>query len=191
LGGGNIIAHNRETPPVAVMSTTVSLILGALMLLLGRKLFWLFVGALGFLAGMSLAQNFLGGHSENFILIAGIALGLLGIVLAIFLQKVAIGAAGFFAGGYVVMNAAAAIAGTSGTTGWILFAAGGIAGALLLSLLFDWALIVFSSLVGAILISQSLHLHNTPLLVFVLALAGVLVQARFRRSPKSRKAEES
>ncbi len=96
------------------MSTTITLILGALLLVLGRKLFWLFVGALGFLAGMSLAQNYLGGQSENVVLIAGIVCGLLGVVLAIFLQRVAIAAAGFFAGGYFVMNVAGILSWNNG-----------------------------------------------------------------------------
>ncbi len=172
------------------MSTTITLILGALLLVLGRKLFWLFVGALGFVAGMSLAQNYLGGQSENVVLIAGIVCGLLGVVLAIFLQRVAIAAAGFFAGGYFVMNIAASYLGTTETTGWVLFVIGGVIGALLLSMLFDWALIVFSSLIGAVLVTQSLHLHNSPLLVFGLAIAGILVQAQLRRGPAKRRAEE-
>ncbi len=172
------------------MSTTVTLILGALLLVLGRKLFWLFVGALGFLAGMSLAQNYLGGQSENVVLIAGIVCGLLGVVLAIFLQRVAIAAAGFFAGGYFAMNVASSYLGTTETTGWVLFAVGGIIGALLLSLLFDWALIVLSSLVGAVLVTQALHLHNNALLVFGLAVAGILVQAQLRRGPARRRPKE-
>jgi hypothetical protein len=171
------------------MSTTVSLILGALMLILGRKLFWLFVGALGFLGGISLAQNFLGGHSENFVLLAAAVLGLLGIVLAIFLQKIAVGAAGFFAGGYLAVNSGAALLGASHNE--VLFVAGGIIGAVVLIMLFDWALIVFSSLIGAVLITQGLRVHDYPLAVFAIAVAGILVQARLRRSPKSRKAEET
>jgi MFS family permease len=163
------------------MNTTVTLILGALLLLLGRKLFWLFVGAAGFLAGMSLAQTYLGGHSETTALVAGAALGLVGIFLALFLQKIAIGAAGFFAGGYFAMNLAAASLGLSGSSEYVAFVIGGILGAVLLSMLFDWALIVLSSLVGAVLITQSFHVHDMPLLVFGLALVGILIQARLRR----------
>ncbi len=123
-------------------------------------------------------------------LIAGVVCGLLGIAVAIFLQRVAIAAAGFFAGGYFAMNVATSYLGTTGTTGWVLFVIGGILGAVLLSMLFDWALIVLSSLMGAVLVAQSLHLPNSPLLMFALAVAGILVQAQLRRGPSKRKVQE-
>ncbi len=60
---------------------------------------------------------------------------------------------------------------------------------MLLSLLFDWALIVLSSLIGAVLVTQALHLHSNPVIVFALAVAGILVQAQFRRGPAKRRPE--
>lgn len=41
----------------AVMTTWVSVALGLLLLFLGRKLFWVFVGVFGFLAGVQIATR--------------------------------------------------------------------------------------------------------------------------------------
>jgi len=41
----------------AVMTTWVSVALGLLLLFLGRKLFWVFVGVFGFLAGVQIAAG--------------------------------------------------------------------------------------------------------------------------------------
>ncbi|MBA3651604.1 MAG: hypothetical protein H0W66_09045, partial [Chthoniobacterales bacterium] len=55
---------------------------------------------------------------------------------------------------------------------------------LLLLALFDWALIIFSSIEGARLIADAVHLPNTgtSILLVVLAVFGIVVQAMmFRR----------
>ena len=68
----------------------VSLLVGIAVLLLGRKLFWLFVGAVGFVIGLGLAFQLLVEQPEWLILIAALVIGLAGAVLAIFAQKVAV-----------------------------------------------------------------------------------------------------
>ena len=67
----------------------------------------------------------------------------------------------------------------------ITFIVGGIVGAILLLSIFNWALIVMSSLVGAYLIGQTIVLPPTGTTVLFVALAaiGIAVQAAaFRRS---------
>ena len=64
------------------------------LLFLGRKLFWLFVAAVGFVVGMEAATT-LYPHQPDWSLIVGLILGLIGAVAAIFVQKAAIGIAGF------------------------------------------------------------------------------------------------
>jgi hypothetical protein len=62
---------------------------------------------------------------------------------------------------------------------------GGIVGTFLLLAVFDWALIVVSSLIGAHLIQSAIVLPSTgSTIVFIgLAITGILVQAAsFRRS---------
>ena len=66
----------------------------------------------------------------------------------------------------------------------ITFVIGGIIGALLLVALFDWALIIFSAIEGARLITGGIHLPSTgtTIILVVLALFGVMVQATMFRA---------
>src|SRR6516164_9389471 len=89
---------------------TVSVLVGVAILLLGRKLFWLFVAALGFVFGSQIAAQVT--HqpaSAPVVLLVAIALGIVGAVLAILLQKIAIGVAGFIAGGRIALGLSAAV----------------------------------------------------------------------------------
>jgi hypothetical protein len=169
--------------------TIVNLLLGIALLLLGRKLFWLFVGVAGFLVGLEIAERFVSGPEGTKLLIA-IAAGILGAVIAVFLQKVAIAIAGFVIGGYITVELLRAfalfpkaLAVIQGTTFSVPYIIGGIVGAVLLFVLFDWGLIVLSSLSGASLIVRSITFqsHALPLLFAVLVIVGILVQARTKR----------
>jgi len=171
----------------------VSLLLGIVLLLLGRKLFWLFVGAAGFLVGMEIAERFVAGPQGTKLLIA-IAAGILGALIAIFLQKAAIAIAGFIIGGYItveLLRASAllpkALEGIHGTAFSVAYIIGGIIGAVLLFVLFDWGLIVLSSLSGASLIVRSITFqsHALPLLFVVLVVVGILVQARMKHGARA------
>lgn len=59
---------------------------GIALLTLGRKLFWLFVGLIGFEAGTQFAGRMFVAMPEWMTLLIAIAVGLLGAILAIFLQ---------------------------------------------------------------------------------------------------------
>jgi hypothetical protein len=111
-------------------------------------------------------------------------LGVIGALLALFLQKVAIAVLGFLAGGKIAAALAAAFFVHYAQYSTIVFVVGGILGAILLLALFDWALIVVSSLIGAYLIESAILLPPTgSTLVFIgLAVIGILAQAAsFRR----------
>jgi hypothetical protein len=166
----------------------VNLLLGIVLLILGRKLFWLFVGVAGFLVGMEIAERFVTGPEGMKLLIA-IAAGILGAVIAVFLQKVAIAI-----GGYVtveLLRASAlfpkALAGIQGTAVSVPYIIGGIIGAVLLFILFDWGLIVLSSLSGASLIVHGINLQSHALLLLfaVLVVVGILVQAQIKRKSRA------
>src|SRR4051812_21906848 len=105
----------------------LSVIVAALLLFFGQRLYWLFVGGIGFVVGMDLATRALIGQPEWVILLAAILAGIVGAVLAIFFQRVAIGIAGFFAGGYLAQAALADFAGDAvGQTSTIAFIIGGV-----------------------------------------------------------------
>jgi hypothetical protein len=157
----------------------VSAIIGLVILFFGRRLFWLCVAAIGFAAGVELAAYLVHEPSPLLQLTLAILLGLIGALLALFLQKLAIAVAGILAGGRLAVGLAASFILHSAEHYWLIFFIGGILGALLLLLLFDWALIFVSALIGAHLITSAIALPATGrLLVFiVLVLCGVLVQA--------------
>src|SRR5438552_18405709 len=77
----------------------LSALIGAAVLLFGRKLFWLCVAAIGFAAGVTLASHIVSEPSAVLQLTFAILLGFIGALLALFLQKLAIALAGFLAGG--------------------------------------------------------------------------------------------
>ena len=166
----------------------ISALVGLALLLFGRRLFWLFVAALGFAIGLQLAPYLSHNPPLWLSLLLSLGLGLLGALLAIMLQKLAIGIAGFLVGGRVAVGVAAALWINYAHYSIITFVVGGILGALLLVALFDWALIIFSAIEGARLIVGTVHLPSsgTTVLLVALALFGIFVQAAmFHRSRRA------
>jgi Domain of unknown function (DUF4203) len=162
----------------------LSVLIGAIILFFGRRLFWLCVAAVGFAAGMQVAPHLMHEPTPVLQLSIAVVFGFIGALLALFLQKVAIAVAGFLAGGKLAMALVAAFFAEGARYPGISFVVGGIIGAILLLALFDWALIVMSSLVGAYLIGQTIVLPATgaTILFVVLVAVGIAVQAAaFRR----------
>src|SRR5687768_12061063 len=159
------------------MLSIISIILGVALLIAGHRLFWLFVGAAGFVAGLQLATQFWQGP-EILAIIVGLVVGVIFALLAIFLQGVAIGVAGFLAGGYILTVLADMIGLNQGAFSWIVYLIGGIVGVLLVIFLFDWALITLSSLAGASLITQALLLPSGMggMVFLALVIVGVVIQ---------------
>ena len=171
------------------MLNLINVILGGALLVAGRKLFWLFVGALGFITGMQLATSFWHGP-EGLVIIAALVVGLIFAGLAVFLQAFAIGIAGFLAGGYTLSMLAGMFGLQTIALNWIIYIVGGIIGVLLVSFLFDWAVITLSSLAGASLVVQAFFSERAAggLIFFILFIAGVIIQGSTLRSEKSREA---
>jgi len=162
-----------------------SVLIGVVVLFFGRKLFWLCVAAIGFAAGVELAPRLVQEPSVLVSLTIALLLGIIGALLALFLQKIAIAVLGFLAGGKLAGAIAAAFFVHYAQHSTIIFVIGGIIGAILLLVLFDWALIVVSAFIGAHLIQSAITLPQSGLtIVFIgLAVIGILVQAAsLRRS---------
>lgn len=160
----------------------IHILLGVSLLVMGRKLFWLFVGAVGFIAGFSLAGQALQSAPDTTILVIALIAGIAGALLAFFVQQAALGVAGFLAGAYVAINALKYLNWEAAPPVWLFALLGGLIGALLLLVLFDWALTILSSLIGAFLIVQTVHANLLVDGIFFLALfaAGIVVQRRIK-----------
>jgi hypothetical protein len=172
-------------PPLQISAPIIGALMGVIILFFGRKLFWLCVAAVGFGAGVELAPHLVQQPSPLLALTFALVLGFAGALLALFLQKIAIAMVGFVSGGKLALAVGAAFAGNAAQFYWLTFIIGGVIGAILLLMLFDWALIFLSSIVGAYLIQGVVTLPPTgaAILFMVLVLVGVLVQAgALRRS---------
>jgi hypothetical protein len=175
------------------------LVIGALLLLLGRRLFWLFVAAAGFVIGMEVGPILLPHQGELFTLLVALGLGILGAMLAIFVQKLAISVAGFVGGGYLAATLVAPLVGNAGINlggegithpgYWICFLIGGILGAMMMSIFFNWALVVLSSLYGAHMIVTGLPTPRrySSIIVVILAVIGIVIQSATYRRPSAEK----
>jgi hypothetical protein len=165
-------------------------IVGFASLFLGRQLFWLFVGAAGFVFGFNFARDFLNIESTLLILLIAVVVGLVGAVLAVSLQMIAVAIAGFLGGGYVAAFLLESLGVEAGQFDIIVFVLGGILGAILVISLFDMALIVLSSLLGSSLILDAMRDaerfdSTTRVVIFIILLVvGIAVQyALMRRYP--------
>jgi hypothetical protein len=180
----HLLAHPLTRP--------VALIVGAVLLLAGRRLFWLFVGIVGFVAGYSLSFQVFHLREPGAQLLLAVVAGLVGVLLATFAQKLAIAIAGFLVGVYF----AAALLGVSPSLAHasltpvqdLVLLAGGVVAAVLAVTLFDVALIVLSSLAGAGLVCDALAAGGTLrwLLIVVLAAVGIAAQLGWSRRSRLR-----
>jgi len=170
----------------------LNVVFGGALLLFGRKLFWLFVGALGFVVGIQVATRFFHG-SELVTIVAGLVLGIIFALLAIFLESIAIAIAGFLGGGYILLNITALFGLDKGVATWLAFIIGGIIGLILVSILFDWALIIISSLAGASMVVSGFNfgIATGGLIFLVLLIVGVLIQASELRKNGSRRRQNT
>jgi len=160
-------------------------LIGILLLTLGRRLFWLFVGCVGFVAGLQMAQMYLGFQPAWVAWAVALGFGLIGALLAVFFQTLAIGIGGFAAGITITAHFMVVMGFTAAP---MISLIGGIIRAVLLYVLFDWALIGLSSAAGSTLIVQALD-WNPPginpvlriLLIIVLTVAAHFAVKAIRR----------
>ncbi len=162
----------------------IYIILGIMLLMLGRKLFWLFSGAIAFVFGIEFIPLFLHGQSQHVIWIIALVLSIIAIILAFVIQKIGLGVAGFMAGGYVAMSIVNELKVHIPWLPWVLFLAGGVIGVVFTLVLFDWALILLSSLTGAFLLVQvtGFSLPLAKILFVLLVAMGIATQITITKS---------
>jgi hypothetical protein len=181
------------------MAPLVGTVVGLALLLFGRRLYWVFVAGIGFLTGLEFAPEILPGQPDWVILVAALVAALVGALLAVMAQAFVIGAIGFVAGGGVALRFIRALGVAAETPTWMIVFIGGIVGVVLMLWLFNWALIVLSSLAGASLVvaglAPRLSLAHGPafFLVIAVAIAGIIFQIGIagdwpRRAPPASRA---
>jgi len=158
-------------------------LVGLLLLFLGRRLYWLFVAAVGFVTGLQLGPRLFPAQPDMVIIVMALALALVGALVAVVATKVVVGIVGFAAGGVIATMLFPNLGIDRDLAGLMVYVIAGIVGALLLLVLFDWALILLSALAGATLIVVTVeHIFEIPpmvgnALIIVLAVIGALIQS--------------
>ncbi|MFQ5420288.1 MAG: hypothetical protein ACE5EY_07990 [Anaerolineae bacterium] len=163
------------------MVTFLRVLIGAGLLGMGRQLFWLFVGGVGFVFGINFVKQVLTDADDLTIVIAGLTIGLIGAILALVLQRLAVNIAGFFAGGILAVNLSQTLELAHGGGNLLfVFVVGAVIGLVLVTVLFDWALIVLSAVTGTAVILQTFTLARPTALFLYVALTavGITIQAR-------------
>lgn len=165
------------------MVSLIGIFVGVVLLLFGRRLYWVFVAGIGFLTGLALAPSLFPGQPEWLILLAALAVAIVGAAIAIVAQQLTIGLIGFVAGGGIGLLLLRALGIVGNGSAWVAYLIAGVVGLVLMLVLFDWALILLSALAGANLIVTGVS-ARVPLpqgiwflLLVALVLIGVVVQA--------------
>jgi hypothetical protein len=164
----------------------LTLLAGLALLLVGRRLFWLFVGLVGFFTVYRWFEPY-PSAAPNVRWVLAILAGIVGILLAIFLQKFAVALAGFFAGGWFALQFLGLQLSHTRGADLLVFVIAGVIAAILAMAVFNFALIVLSSLAGADLIVEALRPgpELARIALIGLVIVGIAVQmgitARRRR----------
>jgi hypothetical protein len=163
----------------------VYVLLGIALLVAGRKLYWLFVGVIGFVVGITLAEQIITGVSDLVLIAIALAAGAIGGVLAFALQRLALAVAGFLAGGYILMTLLNVLG--LNQAAWLPFLIGGIIGAVLVAMLLDPALIVLSALLGANVLVDMLSVERWMGMVLLAALTAIGITIQFAGMRRGRR----
>ncbi len=157
----------------------VQLVVGLALLAFGRKGLGFFLGAIGFIVGMTLASTLFEGASPGAAIGIGVVGGVVGAFVAFFVQKVAVVAAGLLGGGYVGFILAHDLGMRGEGFPWIPVVVCAILGIVLAYVILKWALIVLSSLVGAYLVVGAFGIQEPLAIVLfaVLAAVGIFFQS--------------
>jgi hypothetical protein len=158
----------------------VFFVVGLAVLTMGRKLFWLAVAAIGFVFGLALGMQLTNGQAGWLVLMVALLGGVIGAVLAIWLQKIAAGIAGFLLGGYLAVWLAEILNFGPNMWTWLIFIVGGIIGIILVLSLIEVALIGVTALIGAALMVQvfNLTLAVAGILFIALVIVGIIIQTK-------------
>jgi hypothetical protein len=170
-------AYLDLSPPVA---RAVLAVLGVALIAAGRRLFWLAVAALGFVAGLYAIERWAPQLPRTTELVVALAAGILGLILALVVQKAAVALAGFLLGVIVLTRLLPLTGLDPGAWTPLVLAVGGVLCAVLALAAFGLALSVVTAGAGAALLVDALAppAQIGAILLVVLWVIGVLLQNR-------------
>jgi hypothetical protein len=175
-----------------VFMTTIYVIIGFVLLIAGRRALWLSLMGGVFVATTQLLNHYLFDMQASTITLIAAAASLAVLVLYLFIEKTTIFILGIVGGGLagiIVVNSFFILPTDPLVQSLIAFLVGGAIGLLLIQLLFQWTMVLFSTLMGAYLASSlivELPLFRLTAMA-LLVIVGLSIQTRLLRHKKSEK----
>jgi hypothetical protein len=155
----------------------LNLFIGLTMLLVGHRVFWLFVGGMVYLY-ISEQMTEAGSYPPDAIMAYGLFAGVFASVAAFFLHKITLGVVGFFVGGIALVSIMQSL-GVEPSSYLFTFLMGAVFGVIFFSYLFDWTMVLMSSWLGAAYLTSLAPFGDETqkgVAMLVLTLIGVLFQ---------------
>jgi hypothetical protein len=165
------------------IAALILLVLGALTLFYGRKLFWIFAALVGFIFGLMVASQLALNVTDFIRIMIAIGVGVLCGIVAVYAEKLMIllvGFLGFGILGYLLIN----LFDFSPSINWVVFLVTGSLGAVYITRHLEWIIIIISTLIGAIMVSMGMGKFIqinflVDLLIFIaLFAAGIFFQKK-------------
>ena len=164
------------------------IVVGLVLVLVGRQFFPLFVALIGFAFGYSIASETLSPEQTNEMLAVGGGGAILGAILVMAVRKIVSRFIGLVAGAYAGFMVVGAWGLTDGNLVWIVAGVSAAVGFLAGRFLFEWMLLVVSVVVGASLVVGAIEWNqeNHAEFAFVgLIIAGLMIQSLMMSKKKS------
>ncbi len=158
------------------------LVVGAALLFLGYRYYWLIAGGIGFLFGLNIGSAPSGGALTGSAIVLGLVFGAVGAFTAVFITALVLNIAGFLVGGIILVQLFAYLDWNVGST-LVTFLICGIIGLLMALFANDFAKIFISSVTGAAIIVTSLQadVATASFVYGFLVLLGIVAQLILRR----------
>jgi hypothetical protein len=169
------------SPPLARATLLVA---GIALLAAGRRLFWLAVATLGFLAGLWAIESWASELAQPTGLLLALGAGIAGLLLALLVQKVAVVVGGFLLGLAVLSRLLPAVGIDLGPWQPVAVVVGAVLVAVLALALFALALTLLTAGAGAALVVEGAQVHGAlgSMLLLVLWALGAVVQMKQLRA---------
>jgi hypothetical protein len=152
--------------------------IGFLMLIAGRPIYSVFVGCIGLLVGSYLADQITFFPSDTNQLLISLLFAVIGVIMTQIYKRWAARLAACIAGGILVINLPHVFGASGYWTSPYLIAAGAIISLVLAFIIFDFAMVVLSSLLAVTLILSYMRPGNLDqgFMFLILLVFGIIIQ---------------
>jgi len=162
--------------PESIVATIAQVVVGLILVFMGRRLFWFFVGVVGFFLGFKVGLSL--SYDATISFFAACIVGVIAALLSVVLEKVLIVLAGA-ASGWLLFTRLAEVLSIDARVSPLVAVAGAVLFAIVSLMVFDAALIVISALSGATLVLEPVAIAGALGLILFVALAGAGIAAQF------------